>query len=97
MGRRPGRGGMLHGTDRLRAPGAAASGSTSTLATCTLSASPGIQYSARGAYLPVRTRRQAPIGAQISSPARNPRRSVGEILKVHSLKIKTAHPSGQCF
>ena len=47
---------------------------------------------ARGAYLPVRTRRQAPIGGQISSPARNPRRSVGEILKVHSLKIKTAHP-----
>ena len=29
---------------------------------------PWYQYSARGAYLSVRTRRQAPIGAQISSP-----------------------------
>jgi len=81
MGRRPGRGGMLHGTDRLRAPGARRHLGVRQHWRPARPYIPWYQYSARGAYLPVHIRRQAPIGGQISSPARNPRRSVGEILK----------------
>ena len=47
---------------------------------------PWYQYSARGAYLPVRTRRQAPIGGQISSPCPQPKAQCWRNFKVHSFK-----------